>query len=510
MSPRFEPTIGRYLHLDLLGRPHRLYVEEAGPGIPLLCLHTAGSDGRQYRGLLNDERITKNFRVIVFDMPWHGKSSPPVGWENEEYRLTSRDYVRMILEVSAALELDRPVVMGCSIGGRIVLHLAHEHPEKFRAIVGLESSPKVDPYYDTSWLHRPDVHGGEVCAGIVSGLVAPTAPDEGRWETLWHYMQSGPGVFKGDLYFYMIDGDISDKLDHIDARRCPLYLLTGEYDYSCTTEGTLEVARRTGAQATIMKDLGHFPMSENPEKFIGYLLPVLEEIRAGKKASAAYENYLHPWLHRPRRHGRADVPQPRDQDKAAGIRHRPEARAGRTPRRERIEGLCVGRRGGAARPICIFLSLHSPKAVEEVCATIADAKGRTHTIVGHEHHAGETHQARCTRGLPRTASRSSTRRSPGMRARAHAGTLSIMVGAHAGNLRGRAAAPRSHGRGDPLRRGQLRPGREGAEQHGGVHDGERARRGDHHRPRAPASTRSCCSRPCRRAPPTARCCAPEG
>jgi len=63
--------------------------------------------------------------------------------------------------------------------------------------------------------------------------------------------------------------------------------MTGEYDYSCTTEGTLEVARRTGAQATIMRDLGHFPMSENPEKFIGYLLPVLEDIRTGKKASAA-------------------------------------------------------------------------------------------------------------------------------------------------------------------------------------------------------------------------------
>ncbi len=151
---------------------------------------------------------------------------------------------------------------------------------------GSKSSPHVDPYYDVSWLHRPDVHGGEVAAGVVSGLVSPTAPDHGRWETLWHYMQSGPGVFKGDLYFYMIDGDISDKLDRIDARRCPLYLLTGEYDYSCTTEGTLEVARRTGAEATIMKGLGHFPMSEDPERFIGYLLPVLERI-CGAQASAA-------------------------------------------------------------------------------------------------------------------------------------------------------------------------------------------------------------------------------
>ena len=94
-----------------------------------------------------------------------------------------------------------------------------------------------------------DVHGGEVSAGVVSGLVAPTAPDNHRWETLWHYMQSGPGMFKGDLHFYKVDGDIRGKIDEIDARRCPLYLLTGEYDYSCTTEGTLDIAqahRRAG------------------------------------------------------------------------------------------------------------------------------------------------------------------------------------------------------------------------------------------------------------------------
>jgi pimeloyl-ACP methyl ester carboxylesterase len=278
-KPRFEPIVGRYLNFDLLGRPHRLYIEEAGNGIPLLCLHTAGSDGRQYRGLLNDSRITEHFRVIVFDMPWHGKSSPPEGYQNEEYKLTSRDYVQMILEIADALELDKPVVMGCSIGGRIVLYLAHQHAKRFRAVIGLETAAHVAPYYDVNWLHRGDVHGGEVSAGVVSGLVAPTAPDSHRWETLWHYLQSGPGVFKGDLHFYKVDGDIRDKVDQIDGRSTPLYLLTGEYDYSCTTEGTLDVAKRTGAEATIMKGLGHFPMSEDPPKFISYLLPVLEKIR---------------------------------------------------------------------------------------------------------------------------------------------------------------------------------------------------------------------------------------
>ena len=279
MSAQFDPITGRYLRLDIDGVPHRVYVEEAGEGIPLLCLHTAGSDTRQFRGVMNDARVRERFRVIAFDMPWHGKSSPPAGWQNDEYRLTTRAYVAQVLAICEALELDRPVVMGCSIGGRIVLQLALEHPLRFRAAIGLQSGAHVDPYYDLSWLHRPDVHGGEVCAGVVSGLIGPGAPEAERWETLLHYMQGGPGVFKGDLYFYKIDGDIREKIAAIDTTKCPLYLLSGEYDYSCTPAETLDVARRVkGAQATIMSGLGHFPMSEDPQRFLSHLHPVLDRI----------------------------------------------------------------------------------------------------------------------------------------------------------------------------------------------------------------------------------------
>jgi pimeloyl-ACP methyl ester carboxylesterase len=280
MKPSFEPIIGRYMNLDLIGRPHRLYVEEAGKGIALLCLHTAGSDSRQYRGLMNSPDITDHYRVIAFDMPWHGKSSPPSGWHDEEYRLTSADYVAMILAIMDALELDKPVVMGCSIGGRIALHLALDHPDQFRAIIGLQAGAHVDPYYDLSYLHRPDVHGGEMCAAIVSGLVSPRSPEAERWETLWHYMQSGPGVFKGDLHFYKLDGDIRSRVAQIDTTRCPLFLLSGDYDYSCTPEETLAVAQSiAGCKVTIMTGMGHFPMSEDPARFSTYLLPVLDAVR---------------------------------------------------------------------------------------------------------------------------------------------------------------------------------------------------------------------------------------
>ncbi|MGI3166798.1 alpha/beta fold hydrolase [Pseudooceanicola sp. 200-1SW] len=279
MSPRFDPVTGRYLRLDIGGRPHRLYVEEAGQGIPLLCLHTAGADGRQYRDLLLDEAVTSRFRVIAFDMPWHGKSSPPEGWQDEEYRLSTEAYVGMILDVCAALDLDRPVVLGCSIGGRIVLQLAADHPERFRGLIGAQGAAWQDPWYDTDWLHRPDVHGGEVCAALISGLIAPGGPAADRHETLWHYMQGGPGVFKGDLWFYRVDGDLRDTIARIDTARCPLWLMAGEYDFSCRPEDMIATAEAIpGCQAVVMERLGHFPMSENYGQFARSLTPILEEI----------------------------------------------------------------------------------------------------------------------------------------------------------------------------------------------------------------------------------------
>jgi pimeloyl-ACP methyl ester carboxylesterase len=281
VPPIIEPIIGRYMMLELSGRSHRLYFEEAGEGIPLVCLHTAGADGRQFRHLMLDKEIIRKFRVIAFDMPWHGKSFPPEGWEREEYRLTTAAYTEMIVAFCRALELDRPAVMGCSIGGRIVLNLAIEHASKFRALIGLEAADFQAPWYDTTWLNRPDVHGGEVCAALISGLIAPQSPSSARNEVLWMYKQGGPGVFKGDLYFYRVDGDLRSTVGRIDTTVCPLYLMTGEYDFSCTPDDTTRTAQKiAGAEVTTMEQVGHFPMAENPQQFRKYILPILEKISA--------------------------------------------------------------------------------------------------------------------------------------------------------------------------------------------------------------------------------------
>ena len=160
--------------------------------------------------------------------------------------------------------------MGCSIGGRIVLNLAIDHASEFRALIGLEAADFQAPWYDTAWLNRPDVHGGEVCAALVSGLIAPQSPGRARMETLWHYKQGGPGVFKGDLYFYRVDGDLRGRIGAIDTTTCPLYLLTGEYDFSCSPEDTVRTASGiTGAEVTVMEGARSFSDEREPWRSSG-------------------------------------------------------------------------------------------------------------------------------------------------------------------------------------------------------------------------------------------------
>jgi pimeloyl-ACP methyl ester carboxylesterase len=273
--PDFEPITGRYLSVSYNGSTSRVFVEEAGQGIPLLCLHTAGADSRQFRHVLNDPEITKEYRVIAFDMPWHGRSNPPEDWWLTRYRLTTDSYMAIIRAVWQALELDRPVVMGCSMGGAIVLKVAAEYQDELRGIVGLESAAYAPGRYN-EYLHHPAIHGGELCASYTYGLCAPNSPEESRRENWWYYSQSGPGIYQGDVYYYSLDWDVRDDLRRIDTNKCKVSLLTGEFDYSCTPEMTQEAAKAiAGSRIEIMKGMGHFPMIENYPGFRQYLLDAL-------------------------------------------------------------------------------------------------------------------------------------------------------------------------------------------------------------------------------------------
>ena len=277
---RFDRAVGRYVHLTLGGVDHRVYFEESGTGIPLLLQHTAGADGRQWWHLLEDDSVTQHFRCIAYDLPYHGKSLPPVGpqWWAEEYRLT-RDFLMQVpVALAETLGLKRPVFMGSSIGGHLALDLARYRPEAFRAVIALEGAAMTPGSYLDVWNH-PRVSNA-FKANVMYGLMSPTSPKAFRQETIWVYSQGAPPVFKGDLYYHAVDHDLREELTQIDTARVAVFLLTGEYDWNTTPELSRWTAEQIpGAVFQTMHGLGHFPMSEDPERFRGYLLPVLDAIR---------------------------------------------------------------------------------------------------------------------------------------------------------------------------------------------------------------------------------------
>ena len=276
--PRHEPIAGRYLALESGGESYRIFYEEAGRGRPLLCLHTAGADSRQFRHVLNDPAIIERWRVVAFDLPWHGRSNPPDGWWLRKYRLRTDAYVGLVRDFWRALALDEPVVMGCSMGGAVVLKVAADHQDEIAGVIGLESAAFAEGR-DNDFLHHPAVHGGELAATWTYGLNAPSSPEAGRRENWWYYSQSGPGVYKGDVYFYCEDWDGREDVRRIDTGRCRVSLLTGEYDYSATPDMTRAVAEAIpGARFTVMAGIGHFPMVENYARFRPYLMAELDRM----------------------------------------------------------------------------------------------------------------------------------------------------------------------------------------------------------------------------------------
>lgn len=274
--------IGHYQQVTIEGKKYRIYYEESGQGIPLLCLHTAGADSRQYMHLLENEQLTQNFRVIAFDLPYHGRSMPPDQWWLQSYRLTTDWYVATIKAFVEALKLERPVVMGCSMGGNITLELAYRYPERFRAMIALEAASETGGRLN-DYLYHPEINGGEMCATNTYGLMAPQSPESYRREVWWMYSQGAPGVYYGDIYFYSEDWRATDRVSQIDTNQCPIYMLTGEYDYSCTPQMSEETAKLIpGAFYQTMREMGHFPMSENPELLLKYLQPILTTLSEKK------------------------------------------------------------------------------------------------------------------------------------------------------------------------------------------------------------------------------------
>jgi pimeloyl-ACP methyl ester carboxylesterase len=281
MSARTADIVGRYVYLDVEGVEYRVYYEEAGAGVPVILQHTAGCDSRQWRHLLEDPDFTSIYRLIAPDVPFHGRSLPPASqqWWTEEYSLTQSFFIQFHLALLAALGLERPIYAGCSMGGHLAPDLALHHPGVYRAVIGIEAAleshgvERILP-----WLYHPRI-SNDTKPALMYTLCAPQSPEAFKRETVWVYSQGAPPVFKGDLDYYLVEHDLTETAKTIDTTETAVHVLNGEYDWSAYPAAGQALAEEIdGATYVTMNGVGHFPMSENPDAFKRYFLPLLKQV----------------------------------------------------------------------------------------------------------------------------------------------------------------------------------------------------------------------------------------
>jgi pimeloyl-ACP methyl ester carboxylesterase/putative sterol carrier protein len=112
--------------VEVLADGIRLTTVVVGRGRPVLLLHGLGATKISWIPLLGP--LSETCRLIAPDLPGHGESDKPA------VNYSPRFFARVIRHLMDQLEVDRAVVVGNSLGGRIALELALRSPARVSAM----------------------------------------------------------------------------------------------------------------------------------------------------------------------------------------------------------------------------------------------------------------------------------------------------------------------------------------------------------------------------------------
>lgn len=234
------------------------FVEDWGTGVPILCVHTAGQSGVQYRHVA-PQLAALGYRVIVPDMPGHGRTEPhPDGPVTD-----LGTYAAWLLEVSRTLELDRPLVVGCSIGGKITLDIATRAGTSIRGALAMAASA------------QPGVLSVRGLQRELQDLAAPSRTDRTYYGTravvgravspdlreliARMHCREDPEISTSDLIGWGTH-DIRAGLGDVQV---PTHVVVGSDDRWISSDLAQATADAiTGAEFTLLPDIGHYPMEE--------------------------------------------------------------------------------------------------------------------------------------------------------------------------------------------------------------------------------------------------------
>ncbi len=272
-------------NIDVGGLPAHYLT--AGEGPPLVLLHALGESALDWQWVL--PALARTHRVYALDLPGFGYSAKP----SAEY--SPAFFARFVGAYLDALGLERPAVVGNSLGGLAALRLALSEPARVGAL-GLVASAGLGREV-TYALRLPTLPGyGE--AAVVWGKT-PLGAFQRAWSRVpllfgrpervpaeWITEQTRiaqlPGFTEATMAALRAQVDLGgqrevlvDQLPHLPM---PTLVIWGERDrvfpYS---QGQRAFSRLRRGTLELIPDCGHLSHVERPDRFAAILGEFLDE-----------------------------------------------------------------------------------------------------------------------------------------------------------------------------------------------------------------------------------------
>jgi 3-oxoadipate enol-lactonase len=235
-----------------------------------------GTSAAIWKRLAGD--LADEFTVVTYDLRGTGESGRPAG----PYSLDG--FVGDLRELIEELGLERPSLVGHSLGGTIVLAYAGTYPDEVAAVVAV-GAPIVLPDQGKQGMRDR----AQVVEADGVGMVAETVATNGMAPS---FREAHPDEFRAyvdvlsanDPMTYaatclaLAEMDATDLLGQIEA---PVLLLAGELDAVAPREAQERAAAAIPrAQVVQVPDCAHIVPWEQPERLRGEVLHFLRSARS--------------------------------------------------------------------------------------------------------------------------------------------------------------------------------------------------------------------------------------
>lgn len=243
-----------------------LFVTDAGDGEAVVFLHAGVTDQRMWRGQMI--AFAQTHHVIAYDRRGFGQT-----------RCSSTEAVNPVEDLLALLDhlgIAQVTLIGCSLGGRLAIDTALDHPDRVAAIgliaPSVSGAPLPATYPAAIQVLADQQKAAEAARDLAAvnalqahlwldGPLAPEGRVGGIARTLFLDMN---GVALRHPPVPVVDGP--SAYERLSQIRCPTLILSGLLDFPHIVERSAYLAQTIpNARLIELPDAAHLPSLEAPE-----------------------------------------------------------------------------------------------------------------------------------------------------------------------------------------------------------------------------------------------------